>query len=398
MNFKRLMLALVLTLTLANAFAQPGTRKEAGTRSQEISQARTILLDKFLEKDKLAVMLEIDRLMVYDTDDYLAIYPIEFWLLSYWLNDYEAILSSNKLIIQEQTANEKQTMRITPPQPDYLAPKLMEKLTQEKERLVEELKRSKTTDEEKAFLMMHLESLLPSADSEQAAQDSLNTMADKFLDQYPDSEYAGFTKKYIRVKYTPSKNGAGYTFFLGKFLFGGNLPAYYTHPTLFGLSFELTSKAWLYQLNLAIGLNKTRADMPVHSTTWPKGSKATGGYINLSAGRYLIDKKHIAVAPHVGVGVFGLDPSNTEDHPEYKGAGIRTGIAGSAGLITDFRLKTKNNTQGMYSQPGVSTTFIRLGYEFIASPLKNNFVDYSGNVHKITIAIGASAKKVIRSY
>lgn len=397
MNFKRSVLVLICYAILVNGFSQVSNRKEESTKSMDISRSRTILLDKFIENNKLATMLEVDRLMMYDNEDYIALYPIEFWLLSYWLNDYEAILSSNRLIGSEEQTIEKQTVRI-PPQRDYLAPKLIEKLTAEKDSLIGRVKSAKVTGEEKAFLLMTLESLLPSAGSEQAAQDTLNSLADQFLAQYPHSEYAEFTRKYIRVKYTASKSGMGYTFFLGKFLFGGNLSSYYTHPTLIGLSLDVINNSWIYQLNLAFGFNKTRADMPVNTVVWPKGAKAIGGYINLSAGRYIIDKRHFSLAPVAGVGIFGLDPSdNTDKHPEYKGAGIKTNIAGSLGVLGDFKLNTKNSSSP-YRQYGTSTTFIRVGYEFIASPLKNNFVDYSGAVHKVTIAIGASAKKAVRSY
>ena len=367
------------------------------TKSEEIAKSRRILLDKFIEDDKLGIMLEMDRLMMLDNNDYLALYPVEFWLLSYWLGDYEAILLSDKSLRLDSLSNDR-TLRI-PPQRDYLIPKLFEKSAEKKDTLLQHIKNSKLTEEEKTFMLMKLRYLLSESENTERkkSREELNLLADDFLTRYPDSEYADFTRRFIREKYEITRNGFAYSLYLGKFLFGGNLTDYYGPPPLLGFSIEAIKRNWVYQLNLSVGFSKTKTDMPANKETWPQNSKATGGQINLSAGRYIIDTKNFSFAPLVGVGIFGLDPnSDTNKEPDYKGAGIKTSIAGNIGFISDIKLKTKDNSNGSYYMQGTSTTSIRIGYDFIATPLKNNFLDYSGTVHKVTIGIGLSSRRIQR--
>ncbi|MGC4235678.1 MAG: hypothetical protein QM594_22075 [Niabella sp.] len=393
---RKIILLFFLIYVVLDGFTQ-NVPSAVMTKSEEIAKSRRILLDKFIEDDKLGIMLEMDRLMMLDNNDYLALYPVEFWLLSYWLGDYEAILLSDKSLRVDSLTNDR-NLRI-PPQRDYLIPKLFEKSAEKKDTLLQHIKNSKLTEEEKAFMLMKLRYLLSeSEDTERKkSREELNLLADDFLTRYPDSEYADFTRRFIRVKYEITRNGFAYSLYLGKFLFSGNLTDYYRHPTLFGFSMEAIKRNWVYQLNLSVGFSKTKTDMPANKETWPQNSKATGGQINLSAGRYIIDTKNFAFAPLLGVGIFGLDPnSNTNKEPDYKGAGIKTSIAGNIGFISDIKLKTKDNSNSSYYLQGTSTTSIRIGYDFIATPLKNNFLDYSGTVHKVTIGIGISSRRIQR--
>jgi len=369
------------------------------TKSEEIAKVRRVLLDKFIEDDTLGIMLEMDRLMMLDNNDYLSLYPVEFWLLSYWIGDYDAILFSDKSLRLDSLLGDSNSKNLKiPPQRDYLIPKLVERSTEKKEILLQHIKDSKLTDEEKAFLLLKLRYLLSEDTNQRKSQEDLNQFADDFLTRYPNSEYAEFTRRFIRVKYEITRNGFAYSLYLGKFLFTGNLTDYYRQPSLFGFTMEAIKSNWVCQLNLSVSFSKTKTDMPANKETWPKNSKAIGGQINLSAGKYVIDTKNFAFAPLLGAGIFGLDPNTDtkKDEPDYKGAGIKTTIAGNIGFISDIKIKTKDNRDGSYYAQGTSTTSIRIGYDFIATPLKNKFLDYSGTVHKVTVGIGISSRRIQR--
>ncbi|MCH5719113.1 hypothetical protein [Niabella hibiscisoli] len=268
------------------------------SRSLDISRSRSILLDKFLEKDQLGVMLELDRITMLEDDDYIALYPIEFWLLSYWLGDYEVILSSCKNLNTDSIAQYKnqKTIRI-PPQQDYLAPKLLEKSLTSKDSLINQINAAYLSEEEKGFLRLNLAYLLPEQSTPERHQEVLNQMSDDFLTRYPGSDYADFTREFVRIQYKETRNGGSYSFYTGKFLFTGNLTDYYKQPTLFGLAFDIVRNNWIYQLNIAISFTKTKTEMTSDNDIWPEKSKALGGYANLALGKYLIDTKTLALAP-----------------------------------------------------------------------------------------------------
>lgn len=369
------------------------------TRSEEISKSRRVLLDKFLEKDRIGIILEMDRLVMLDDKDYLTLYPLEFWLLSYWLQDYKPILSS----VKERDTSSLYNNGIIkiPPQRDYLTVKLLEKSKEERDDILNRLKEAELSEEEKLFLSMHLDYLLQDDTGRNIHQEKLNQLADAFLSSYPGSEYADFTKKFIRIKYTVSDDGYVLSFFSGKFLFTGNLTDYYKQPTLFGLSFEGFKNSWVYQLNITLGFCKTKKDMPGKNEVWPEGSKALGGNVDLAVGRRIVNNKIFSLAPLAGLGVFGLDPNtNTNKEPEYKGGGIKTNIAGRIGFVADIKLSAEELPRGGFYHYYMSSTVpsIRIGYDYILTPLKNSFINYSGTVHRIIVGIGISQRKVQRVY
>lgn len=388
-------------ITLMSGYGQNDTDilDPGSTRSEEISKSRRVLLDKFLESDRLGIILEMDRLITLEDNDYTALYPVEFWLLSYWLEDYMPVLASVRQLDAEKEVQNRQIK--IPPQRDYLTAKLFEKSNDEKKKILQGITLSTLSEEEKELLRMHVEYLLSDGADQKNNQELLNRLADHFLTQFPNSEYNGFVKKYIRIKYLVSDDGYAFYFFSGKILFGGNLTDYYKNPTLAGLSFEGLRSKWLYQLNLTFGFCRTKREMPVRDGLWPKGSKATGGYADVAIGRQMVNNKTFFLAPLAGIGVFGLDPNtNANKEPDYKGGGIKTHIAGRVGFVTDIKLGSgKQVVDGFFHQYIASAIpSVRIGYDYILTPLKNDFTEFSGSVHRIIVGIGISQRKIKRDF
>lgn len=376
------------------------------TRSETIAKARTVLLDKFIEKDLRHVKVIKDYLTGMQDAHYITLYPQELLLLSYWTHEYEDVLSFVKEAAPGKEISRGEIIVTTdprkptpiPPRADNLTMRLTEQTFRDADSLIAGIRSTGHPEEEKDFLALLLRCLVSPAGNGQQA--SLNNSADDFLTRYPSGSYSAFTRQYIRVKYAPADNGYAVSLHSGKFLFTGNLRDYYTHPTLAGFSIDLFFNKWLYQLDLTCGFNKSKKDMPVGAAIWPGGSKATSGDVHLSAGRYIARNRIAAIAPYAGVGVFGLD-ANTydDDHPEYKGAGIKTTVSGILGVLADLKLKTADAASSFNNYRGVmQTTFLRLSYGYMVTPLKNRFIDYSGSVHRITVSIGIKGNAKKRVY
>ena len=368
------------------------------SRSKKIAEGRQLLLDKFIEKDFDRVKVTKDYLISLDDEDYIALFPQEFWLLSFWTNEFEDILNTTKAFNRDSL---NRGVKRIPPGDDYLAVKLIEKTKENEARLADNISKAGLTQQEKDFLRLHLKFLANTDKQTDAVQQELNELSDSFLERYSNSDYNQFVRSFIRKKYETSNTGGGYFFHGGKFLFTGNLAEYYTSPTLIGFSADLLKNNWLFQLNMDFGFGKTKKDMPVNGDTWAAGSKALGGHIDIAAGRYVLDNKIVGVAPFISVGVFGLDANDYSktERPELKDAGIKTTIAGSLGFVTDFKLSTKIHNPSYYNfNNSERTTILRLTYGYIASPLKSKHIDYSGSVHKITLGIGVLNRNRKRVY
>ncbi|MCF3108903.1 hypothetical protein LL912_08950 [Niabella sp. CC-SYL272] len=389
---KLLLLLCFYTAFFFSATAQDNSGNPDDSKSESIIKTRRLLLDRLIADNKIGITLEKERLLSLDDEDYIAIYPVEFWLLSYWTNDYRSILRTT----QGMDHLKENKIRIPPPR-DYLAAKLIEILTLQQDSLLKEITQTNLPEEQKTFLTMHLKYLLSNTPDQQAV---LNNLADRFIDRYPESNYTPFIKSHIRNKYVLSANGGSISFHGGQFRFAGALTGYYKSLTSFGLTFDLVRNHWLGQFNLAVGSGRTKTEMPLaNGGTWPAGSKVTGGYLMLTVGKYITQSHLIDVAPIAGAGIFGVDPNeNTKEQPELKGAGIRTTIAGSLGIIGDIKLKKMDPAKQQYPFQGVQVPFIRVGYEYIASPLRSKSVSYSGSVHKLTLGIGIMGRRLNRVY
>ncbi|SDC09357.1 hypothetical protein [Niabella drilacis] len=387
---KTLLLLWTCTALCSAATAQQITTQADDSKSEDIIKTRRILLDRFIANNKIGITLVKEQLVALDDTNYIAIYPAEFWLLSYWTGDYIPILNT----IKGMDSLKEGKIRIPPP-PDYLAVKLAEKVTEQEARLLKDIATANLPEEQKAFLTMHLKYLLAGGETR---QQELNNLADQFISAYPNSSYRSFTQSFIRLKYTLTASGSAVSFHSGQFRLGGALTNYYNHLTAFGLSLDLVHNNWLGQVDLAFGMGHTQTDMPLNNgATWPKNAKVTGGYLAVTIGRYIANSNIISIAPIAGIGVFGVDPNeNVKEHPKLKDAGIKTSVAGSLGFISDIRLKKINLTKQVYYQESTQAPFIRIGYEYIASPLKNKFIRYSGSVHKLTLGIGILSRRVKR--
>lgn len=361
-------------------------------KSEAIEKSRRMLLDKFIENNMYGVMTEVNYLMGLDDENYIALYPQEFWLLSYWMKDYNAVL---KTIATPDSVMVPSKVKRIPPANDYLTTKLIERSKDKESSLIDDINSASLTTEEKDLLMIVLKYLNEGLGYVHPRQEELNLLADQFLTNYASSPYAGFVKKHIRLKMEPTNSGTGYTIQAGTLLLAGNAKEYFKNHTMIGFGIDALHNKWLFQLNMGFAFGKTIADMPVADVTWPAGSKTFGGHIDLAAGYYLLDQQKISMAPYVSVGVFGL-PSNAdfEKNPELKEAGIKTNIAGTIGFITDFRLSTKQkNAYSMYWNNITQTTALRLTYGYLLTPERNKYTDLGGSIHKITLGIAIMSRK-----
>ena len=92
--------SLTLILASTSLFGQNDSLKNeildySNTKTELISKGRTLLLDKFLEGDYSKVK-EIKNYLINDVenDDYLVLYPAEYWMILYWTQEYKELLNS----------------------------------------------------------------------------------------------------------------------------------------------------------------------------------------------------------------------------------------------------------------------------------------------------------------
>ncbi len=368
------------------------TNNSSIPKSDAIGKARRLLLDKFIEMDFYGVMNEMNYLMSMDDENYMALFPQEFWLLSFWLKDYTTIL---KTMVPADTVITTSKIKRIPPQPDYLTTKIIEKTTEHEKDLTADIYKASLSDDEKDFLSLYLKFLCENISYHHSRQQELNVLADKFLTTHPTGQYSDFVRKYIRVKYEPVASGTGYSFHAGALLLSGNMQKYFNSPTFIGLGIDALKNKWLFQFNIGFAFGKTKMGMPLSNATWPAGSKVFGGHIDVVAGYFVLDNTNIGLAPYISAGVFGLPSSaDMNKQPELKQAGVKTNIAGTLGFITDFKLSSKSRANHYtYFNNTTQTTSLRLTYGYMVTPNRNKYVNLDGSIHKVTLGVAILGRK-----
>jgi len=190
---RAIFITVILTFVIFKALGQvDSTGKQIlnydDSKSVIISKGRNLLLDKFLENDFEKVKEVKDYLIEKAEDEnYFAFYPVEYWLILYWTNEYEELL--NSISTFDSTTIASYHTRIRPSQ-DMLSAKLRLKSNENVTKIIMQIQFSDIEIEKKKILQLNFENLT----NDDSYQDTLNNQADTFLKTYPESLYKDFVK------------------------------------------------------------------------------------------------------------------------------------------------------------------------------------------------------------
>ena len=367
-------------------------------KSELISKGRRMLLDNFIDENLEKVKEVKDYLTrEVENDDYMAFYPAEYWFILYWTKEYQQLLTS---VIQfdESFAN---SMRYKiKPVNDLLYSKLLAKSIGFKDYLVAKLHESSLTDEEKDFLIMNLHYLISGEQNQQVTQEELNTMADEFLGQNPNSNYEAYTREYIRLKYVPSKWGFGVEFFSGYGIFDGSLAEEYKNNVPMGVAFDLCYKDFNLYLRDYIGFSRNLNEWNYGSGIWEKNSQVRVFLADITLGYTLLENSAFKIAPFAGIGTSGIGPTQYDLDKEPDLENVELDFSGTYSLGLNFDIKLGRPKIAIVSQnkPEDSYWFLRLRYAYNWMKFDKKFDGFNGNMHYVTVGIGGLGRTIKRDY
>jgi hypothetical protein len=377
------------------------------TKSERISRARRALLDKFLEDDfeataKLTAYLK-DEL---EDENYTTLYPSEYWMLCYWLGNYEKIIE--ELFEWEQDSENVPTkyahyMSVAnsgpkiAPQNDVLYEKLKSASIGSKPFLHTKLHESPLDEMEKDFLAMFLDNIVSDRISYYYAyqtdeRERLNDTADAFLEKYPGSAYEDFTRKYLRYKTEMSKWGIGYDLGGGVSVFDGNIAQTLNTGGSFNLGLDVIYARFTVQMRLLFSFCSLKNDMELgYNTVWEKKYVTQLITPELSLAFNVLDTDFLRIAPFGGISplLFSPNEKSIEDNPDLKDTKFN-----SPGYVFGMNFDWKFGDKYTFGM-------IRLRYGFYNSLYHEKYPDFpelNGHFHNISISIGMSSRNQKRSY
>lgn len=355
-----------------------------GTKSQIISSGRNLLRDRFLEGD-LEKVKEIRNYLMNEVqnEDYLALYPGEYWLLLYWTGEYEELLES--IMTFDDAAMKKLQHQIHPPY-DMLFSKLQERTGSRKKEVENDLLAGDLQATEEDFLLLYLEYLLADSEDAHREQARINNLADTFLTKHPNSTYENYVRENLRFRYVRTKWGLAFEFFSGYGLLTGELSEEFQNSIPMGIAFDVEYNDFTLYLRNYIGFSFTKKERPYNGGVWEEDSQVRVYLPEASLGYAVIDNSRIKLSPFAGIASTSISPTEVDidREPDVEEAGLDFTTTYMAGLNLDFKLKwdtgllTPDESQHSY-------WFIRVRYGYSAPQFG---AGNSGNMHYLTVGLG----------
>ena len=312
MKRKLLFIGMLLLFSTATAFAQIENEIDQ-SKSEQIRKGREYLLEKFLDRDYDKVKEIKDYLLGLETDDYKALAQFELWHILFWTQEFDALTTSFRQVDSAFAADAEK--KVIPPY-DQLREQLYRRSVEDEHLLRFNLQEAHLSAEDEAFLNLYLDWDLKPITLENI--EKCNESADKFLAQYPDSDYDWFVRHMIRRVFVDKNWGWGF----GLDLCTGISTGTFARPIGgLGLSLDVLYKKLDFMLGYEVIFGKTVVDVPYTNnsvpTIYPKGSHSNTivWYANLSYPVW--ENKRWRLAPFIGVGgEVDTYPQNQYQYPE----------------------------------------------------------------------------------
>ena len=367
------------------------------SKSEVISKWRRLFLDKFMEGD-LRKVREIKNYLVYEVEneDYAVFYPAEYWLILYWTQEYNQLTHSIMNYDSLQIISFRQKIK---PQQDYLYVELVRKTRNSIPMNDFYIRLSGITAIDKDFLSLNLRFLVTGNDFPGITQDSLNTMADTFLEKYPKSAYENFIRKNIRIKYKPAKWGLGVEFFSGYGIFSNDLAKNFTNTIPIGVAFDIYYLNFVLYLRDFIGFSYTKKDITYDDGAWEKGSQVRVYLPEASLGYVVFNNRYLKIAPFAGIAStsIGSTDHDKKEEPDLKKADLEFTTTYAAGLNFDIKLSGWKKSKRTYKSEQ-NYWYVRVRYALTLPQFDWKYADYNGVMNYITVGIGSLTRKIKRDY
>lgn len=344
---KRGIILIILLLIAVMGSGQNNSLKDQilqydNSTSELISKARRILIDNIIvgEANEIKTWKNylIDSL---ESKEYISLYKQEKDLLSFWTDEYDYIISELKNYPFSISSDIEYKIH---PLPDNLYRLLLSKTAENVNAFQYRINTSSYTKEEKdivyLFLMVHLRRFREL----NITQDSLNTLSNKFIKEFPSSEYERFVKEFVRYESKSTAIGGAISFAIGgATILTNKLGEHFSNSYSIGFGLEIFYKNLGLFTDGTINFSKSKKDIIVNRNLdiWKSNSQASYFLGNISIGYAIIDKK-IKIIPQIGIAMLEITPTQRDEEKYAYLEDFKINrFSYSSGVIFEYKLKHK---------------------------------------------------------
>ncbi len=379
-----------------------------GSDLEMISKGRSLTLEH-LQKGDLFALKEVKAYLTRETDNPYSVYlPVEYWLLSFWTEEYDILLQEVKAVSADIDWQHDGYWVM----PERFRPTSLLRMISEDDRLSQEVGRKSAESylpltiniddadlnkEEKEFLKLCLYALLfmPQNVENEAEMAEMNKMASDFLETYKGSDYADYTRRFIRHRYKAADWGFGYELFLGYNAFTGGLSRHLGNNIAAGFAFDVLYRDFDLSFRFNYAATKTKREITHHDIPWPAGIRGYLAGADLALHYPIYQSSDCKLLPFIGIGGMGIGPADTEiekypELDEFKELATLNYLAGLELQLNSWdRDVDLSRTGGLY---------LGIRYTYYMPEYKRKHAFLEGNMHLITISLGGFGRPVKRHF
>lgn len=375
---KRSIFTLVfLFATAFSAFAQIEEEIQQ-SKAERIAKGRAYLLEKFLDRDYDKVKEAKDYLLTLEDDNYAVFVPAEYWHVLLWTKEFDELTSSMRAFDSTQFVAYKNKVK---PQRDQLSEQVSRRSIEDEHLLRFNLQEAQLPAEDFDFLSLFLDWDLKPYSPENQKQ--WNEKSDKFLEEFPNSDYEWFVRHLIRVKMETEKWVWGFNIGFGSGVFTQDLNEWMRGAIGGCAAIEASYK------RVRFAAYMDGMDIKLRENPSEKGDGSIIAF-NVSVGYDLVGTRRISLTPFAAVGVGQVSSKILGSIPELVPL-TKWRMNYELGTDFDFRFS-------QFKTEGPLPLYIRLRYWYDLPSMGRIGPELSGGCHCFLLGIGISIAGEKRVY
>lgn len=393
---KAVLLSVTLVFSITLQAQTKGKSSGIDEATFDIIKVRTSILENFKAKNLNRVKVQRDSLRkVYDADNHLPFFPAEYWLLCFWTNDYNSILTDKFL---NDTSMYSSTY-VSYPVFDVMGEEVRKITRQNSETIKKEIQSTSLSNTEKSLLeIVLLYSIHRTNEPKDELQIELNDISKKFLETNSSSSAVGMIKKYMIKEYVATKYADEIVLGGGYVIPANNLATYLSDGYSLAIEYRKYIGSMFLAFNGSMYSGEVKDIFQVNSVDMLKGELFNNYLIGMDIGARLIHNKALAFSVHGGAGYDALNithltdsAKNTVEQVKINTFTTRCGVSldlkfVKQGYFTEFKRFNDYN----------HFKFFRIKYEYQIPMFEDKAASLTGALHNVSLSIGFDTQKITK--